>query len=106
MHGADGSRPWTFYALAAFFALFVIFLYGPMTVIYILSFQGPTGGLTFPMTGFSFRWFNALIAQERTGDIAGSFLRSIGLATIVAVLTVAMSVAAGLGFRRRFRGSG
>jgi putative spermidine/putrescine transport system permease protein len=106
MHGADGSRPWTFYAFAAFFALFVIFLYGPMTVIYILSFQGPTGGLTFPMTGFSFRWFNALIAQERTGDIAGSFLRSIGLATIVAVLTVAMSVAAGLGFRRRFRGSG
>src|SRR5712692_10959344 len=102
MHpAAQGSRPWTFYAFAAFFALFVIFLYGPMTVIYVLSFQGPTGGLTFPMTGFSFRWFNALIASERVGDIGGSFGRSIVLAMIVAVLTVVLSVTAGLGFRRR-----
>jgi putative spermidine/putrescine transport system permease protein len=105
-HPAQGSRPWTFYAFAAFFALFVIFLYGPMTVIYILSFQGPNGGLTFPMSGVSLRWFHALIAQERTGDIAGSFLRSVGLAVIVAMLTVVLSVLAGLGFRRRFRGSG
>jgi putative spermidine/putrescine transport system permease protein len=101
----DPARPWTFYALAAFFALFVVFLYGPMTVIYILSFQGPTGGLTFPMTGVSLRWFHALVAQERTGDIAGSFQRSMGLAAIVAVVTVLFSVLAGLGFRRRFRGS-
>ena len=33
----------------AFFMLFVLFLYGPMIVIYVLSFQGPNGGLTFPM---------------------------------------------------------
>jgi putative spermidine/putrescine transport system permease protein len=102
---ADHARPWTFYAFAAFFALFVLFLYGPMTVIYILSFQGPNGGLTFPMTGFSLHWFHALVAQERTGDIAGSFVRSIGLAVVVAVLTVGLSVVGGLGFRRRFRGS-
>ena len=48
MQAADGRRPWTFYAYAAFFTLFVLFLYGPMTVIYILSFQGPSGGMTFP----------------------------------------------------------
>jgi putative spermidine/putrescine transport system permease protein len=58
---ADRSRPWTFYALAAFFALFVLFLYGPMIVIYVLSFQGPDGGLTFPLIGVSLHWFNALI---------------------------------------------
>jgi putative spermidine/putrescine transport system permease protein len=28
-----GRRPWTFYALAAFFTLFVMFLYGPMSAI-------------------------------------------------------------------------
>jgi putative spermidine/putrescine transport system permease protein len=39
MQSADGRRPWTFYAYAVFFTLFVLFLYGPMTVIYILSFQ-------------------------------------------------------------------
>jgi putative spermidine/putrescine transport system permease protein len=100
-----GKRPWTFYALAAFFALFVLFLYGPMSAIFVLSFQGPTGGLTFPMNGVSLRWFTALFQQERTGDFAGGFTRSIGLALIVLSLTVAISVLAGLAFRRRFFGS-
>ena len=100
-----GRRPWTFYALAAFFTLFVIFLYGPMSAIYILSFQGPSGGLTFPMQGFSFDWFHALLGQQRTGDIQGSFTRSILLALIVLTLTVVFSIMAGVAFRRRFRGS-
>ncbi len=100
-----GKRPWTFYALAAFFTLFVMFLYGPMSAIYILSFQGPTGGLTFPMNEVSLKWFFALFEQQRTGDFAGSFLRSMGLALIVLVLTVTFSVMAGLAFRRRFFGS-
>src|SRR5437660_2843173 len=105
MLNADGSRPWTFYAFAAFFGLFVAFLYGPMIVIYILSFQGPNGGMTFPLNGVSFHWFIALVSQTRVGDIAGSFTRSIMLAAIVAIVTVAIAVLAGLGFRRRFRGS-
>jgi putative spermidine/putrescine transport system permease protein len=104
--GSTGKRPWTFYALAAVFVLFVLFLYGPMTVIYILSFQGPEGGLTFPMRGFSTEWFHALIENGRSGDIAGSFGRSILLASVAAVLTVVICVAAGLGFRRRFPGAG
>jgi putative spermidine/putrescine transport system permease protein len=101
-----GRRPWTFYALAAFFTLFVLFLYGPMLVIYVLSFQGPNGGMTFPMNGASLHWFRALVEQERTGDIAGAFQRSIALAAMVTVLTVVLSVMAGLAFRRRFRGAG
>jgi putative spermidine/putrescine transport system permease protein len=83
----------------------VAFLYGPMIVIYILSFQGPNGGMTFPLNGVSLHWFDALISQTRVGDIAGSFTRSIALAAVVAVVTVVLSVLAGLGFRRRFRGS-
>ena len=100
-----GKRPWSFYALSCFFGLFVLFLYGPMSAIYILSFQGPTGGLTFPMNGVSLRWFSALFAQERTGDFAGAFTRSMILAVMVLLLTVAISVVAGLAFRRRFVGS-
>ena len=100
-----GKRPWTFYALGAFFALFVLFLYGPMIAIYILSFQGPNGGLTFPMNDVSLHWFAALFGQERTGDFAGAFLRSIILALIVFVLTVVFSLMAGLAFRKRFKGS-
>ena len=64
MLSADGSRPWTFYAFAAFFGLFVVFLYGPMIVIYILSFQGPSGGMTFPLNGVSLHWFIALFVAD------------------------------------------
>ena len=77
-----------------------------MSAIYILSFQGPNGGLTFPLNGVSLNWFYALFQQQRTGDIAGSFARSITLALIVLVLTVTISVMAGLAFRRRFFGAG
>ena len=45
------QRPKSFYVLAVFFSLFLIFLYGPTITIAILSFQGPSGGLTFPMKG-------------------------------------------------------
>jgi ABC-type spermidine/putrescine transport system permease subunit II len=100
-----GTRPWTFYGLAAGFASFVVFLYGPMFAIYLLSFQGPNGGLTFPMHGVSLQWFVALFAQQRTGDVAGAFLRSLTLGILVLVLTVVMSVMAGLAFRRRFFGA-
>jgi len=103
---ASANRPWTFYALSVCFVLFLAFLYGPMLVIYILSFQGPEGGLTFPLNGVSTHWFHELVDNGRSGDIAGTFTRSIELAAVVAVVTVLMCVAAGLGFRRRFPGSG
>ncbi len=99
------TRTLEFYILATFFALFVLFLYGPMIVIYVLSFQGPDGGMTLPMSGFSLHWFRALFAQERTGDLAAAFIRSISLAAIVTFSTVVISLMAGLGFRRRFRGA-
>jgi putative spermidine/putrescine transport system permease protein len=41
---ASIGRPWTFYALTVAFVLFLAFLYGPMLVIYILSFQGSHPG--------------------------------------------------------------
>ena len=105
MHRQYGRRPWTFYVLAGFFALFVLYLYGPMLVIYVLSFQGPTGGLTFPLRQVSTHWFDALFGQARTGDVGGSFRRSLPLAVIVLVITVVVSVLAGLAFRRRFFGA-
>lgn len=100
-----GRRGLSFYLLAGFFGLFVAFLYGPMSAIYTLSFQGPSGGLTFPMRGASLHWFVALFEQQRTGDFAGAFGRSILLAVLVLTLTVTLSVLAGLAFRRRFPGS-
>src|SRR2546430_8313129 len=97
-----GRRPRSFYVLGAFFAVFVLFLYGPMSAIIRLSFQGPAGGLTFPMNGVSTYWVTALFAQQRVGDFWGAFQRSLALATLVTLLTVVLSLLAGLAFRKRF----
>jgi len=99
-------RPSSFYVLSAFFALFLLFLYGPTLTIGILSFQGEGGGLTFPMRGVSMYWFYDLFEQQAVGDIWGSFRRSIFLGLMVMVTTVVVSVMGGLAFRKKFAGSG
>jgi len=83
-----------------------MFLYGPMLVIYVLSFQGPNGGVTFPMVGTSLHWFRDIFRPGMMANIPASFTRSIELSSVVSLLTVVFSVAAALGFRRRFPGSG
>ncbi|MEZ5868322.1 MAG: ABC transporter permease [Defluviimonas denitrificans] len=95
-----------FYLLATFFALFVIFLYGPMLMIFILSFQGPTGGLTFPMRGVSTHWFHDLWTSSRYGDLGGAFRRSLVLGGLSLAITAVVCLFAGLAFRRRFWGAG
>jgi putative spermidine/putrescine transport system permease protein len=98
-------RSRSFYVLTAFFILFLLFLYGPTLTIGILSFQGPGGGLTFPMRGVSMYWFYDLFEQQAVGDIWGSFRRSLVLGLMVMVTTIVVSVMGGLAFRKKFPGS-
>ncbi|MDX2482577.1 MAG: ABC transporter permease [Pseudodonghicola sp.] len=99
------KRPTSFYFLAAFFVVFILFLYGPTITIGILSFQGPEGGLTFPMRGASLHWFQELFKTQAVGDVWGAFRRSFILGMLVMVITVIFSVMAGMAFRRRFAGA-
>ncbi|HJZ30041.1 MAG TPA: ABC transporter permease [Hyphomicrobiaceae bacterium] len=100
------GRPRSFYWLAALFALFVLFLWGPVLTILLLSFQGPDGGLTFPMNGISTHWFNKLWHDGLPNvDIWSAFARSVRLGVVVMVLTVVLSLLAGLAYRKRFRGA-
>ena len=98
-------RNLSFYCLSAFFAAYVLFLYGPMIGIFILSFQGPDGGLTFPMNGLSLYWFGKVFSGSGIVDIGASFRRSLALGLVVMILTVLLSVAAGLAFRKQFKAS-
>jgi putative spermidine/putrescine transport system permease protein len=98
-------RSRSFYVLAAFFIAYVLFLYGPMFAIYILSFQGPDGGLTFPMNGVSLHWFGKVFSGGGIVDIGAAFKRSLELGLVVMVLTVVLSVSAGMAFRKSFRGA-
>lgn len=93
-----------FWPLAIVFGLFVLFMYGPMLTIFVLSFQGPEGGLTFPMRGVSLHWFYKLAEGLGTVDIGAAFLRSLLLGGVVMLLTVVLSVLAGLAFRKKLTG--
>src|SRR3954447_6228563 len=94
-----------FFVLAAFFVLFVLFLYGPLSAILILSFQGEDGGLTFPLNGVSLHWFANLFETQAVGDFGGSFRRSLSLGLMVMIVTVVVSLLAGLAFRKKFHGA-
>ena len=91
--------------LGAYAILYLLFLYGPTITIGVLSFQGPEGGLTFPMRGWSLHWFDQLFKEQAIGDIWGAWRRSIVLGLMVMSTTVVVSVMGGLAFRRRFTGS-
>jgi putative spermidine/putrescine transport system permease protein len=98
------KRPAAFWWLAAFFTLFVLFLYGPMLAIFVLSFQGPEGGLTFPLRGVSLHWFAKLWEGIGVVDIGAAFRRSLALGAVVMVFTVVLSLMAGLAYRKKLPG--
>ena len=93
-----------FWPLAFVFGLFVLFLYGPVFTIFVLSFQGPDGGLTFPMRGLSLHWYERLWAGLGVVDIGAALRRSLALGVVVMLLTVLLSLGAGLAFRKKLRG--
>ena len=98
------KKPAGFWGLLAVFVAFVLLLYGPMITIFILSFQGPEGGLTFPLRGMSLHWFYKLAEGLGVVDIGAAFKRSMLLGAVVMFLTMFMSVLAGLAFRKKLRG--
>lgn len=102
----EKGRGTGFYVRATFFFVFLFFLYGPIIVMGILSFQGPTGGMTFPMRGWSLHWFREVYNPSYIGNFTAPFLRSIVLALIVMIITTVFSFLAGLAYRRGFWGSG
>lgn len=97
--------------LATYTALFLLFLYGPMIVLAILSFQGPEGGPQFPIQEWSVYWYKHLlgfagisrVSQLPVGD---SLLRSIALAFMTTVVSTVLGVMSAEAFRTRFKGSG
>lgn len=117
---AAGSRPsprrrrrridWSKWILGLYFALFLGFLYLPLILMGVLSFQGPFGALTWPFRGpLSLRWWESLFDSDIPGSHASeiatagrnSLWISLAAGAIVAVLSFSLSMA----FRRGFRGS-
>jgi putative spermidine/putrescine transport system permease protein len=98
------ERRWTKWALAVYFLVFLLFLYGPMLVMGVLSFQGPGGGITFPMQGFSFHWWEALWNGPRADAIRETALRSLRLGVVAGLVVALLAFGLSMAYRRRFRG--
>jgi len=104
------ERDWAKWGLGAYFALFLVFLYGPMIVMAILSLQGYYGGVTFPFKGpLSLNWWRSLLfptvagtpthATEIHTAAKNSLYVSLAAGAIVSLLAFTLSMA----FRRRWR---
>ena len=91
---------------SVYYAIFLIFVYGPMFAMFTLSFQGRRGGVTFPMRGLSFYWWEKLTGPSEVGDLKASLVRSLILAVVVMIITGLFSTMLAMAFRKPFRGSG
>jgi putative spermidine/putrescine transport system permease protein len=99
-------RKTTKWLLAVYFLIFLLFLYGPLLVMGVLSLQGPTGGITFPMRGFGFGWWKALVDGFNAELIQTAAIRSLKLAVVSGLLVAVLALGLSTAYRRRFRGDG
>jgi len=103
----DWSRIW----LALYFVIFLIFIYLPMILMGVLSFQGMFGSLTFPFKGpISLRWWQSLFDSSVPGShataIRDSALQSLWLSLVAGAVVAILGFTLSMAFRRRFRGDG
>jgi spermidine/putrescine transport system permease protein len=85
-------------ALWIYAICFYIFLYGPLLMIAVLSFNdSPVVG--FPFRGFTLEWYRRIFV---TGEFVAASLNSFGVGTIAALASTALALLLALGFRRQF----
>ncbi|MBL0372553.1 ABC transporter permease [Rhizobium sp. KVB221] len=100
------------FGLGVYTTLFLVFLYAPLVVLAILSFQtGPEGGPQFPIIEWSTYWYKHLFGLAPPSRIAPlpidqSLGRSMLLAVMTMVVSTILGVTAAQAFRRKFTGSG
>lgn len=101
---------WSKRILAAYFVLFLIFLYGSMIVMAVLSFNGPQGSISFPLKGSSLLWWETLFNQDLPGSkadqIKDAALNSLYLGLAAGAVTALLALTLSMAYRRRFRGDG
>jgi putative spermidine/putrescine transport system permease protein len=100
------------FGLGLYTTLFIVFLYAPLAVLAILSFQtGPEGGPQFPIIEWSVYWYQHLFGLTPPSRIAPlpieeALVRSMVLALMTMVVSTVLGVSAAQAFRQKFRGSG
>jgi putative spermidine/putrescine transport system permease protein len=101
--GTQGNR-WLNIGLGIYFVLILLFLYGPIIVMAILSLQGPQGGMTFPMQGVSLYWWQQLFNESAAG-LGDAIRRTLVVAVETGLIAAAFSLVIAFAYRRRLPGS-
>jgi len=99
---AHPRRRWNGYQIAlwVYAAVFFVFLYGPLLMIVVLSFNDSrTTGL--PWKGFTLQWYQSLIGNNQLMAALGN---SIYVGAAAAVIATFLALLLGLAFRHNFRG--
>ena len=87
-------------ALRVFFGLVVLFLYAPIVILLIFSFNN-SAVPTFPLSGFTFHWYHEFLAN---GDLRAALWTSAIIAALTSVGAVLLGVLSSIALvRRRFR---
>lgn len=84
---------------------FLVYQWGPILTMALLSFTGPDGGTTFPMRGPSLHWYRELLRMAAIDDFKPPMLRSLLLALACSLTTAVLALASAQAMRARFRGS-
>jgi spermidine/putrescine transport system permease protein len=84
-----------------FFALVILFLYAPIAILLVFSFNSSPVPV-FPLSGFTLRWYHDFLTN---GDIQSALQTSAIIAVVSSIGAVALGVLAAIALtRRRFRG--
>ena len=87
--------------LRAFFALVVVFLYAPIVVLLIFSFND-SALPSFPLSGFTLHWYHQFLTNS---DLRGALETSAIVAALSSAAAVFLGILASIALvRRRFRG--
>jgi spermidine/putrescine transport system permease protein len=88
-------------ALRTFFVLLVVFLYAPIVVLVVFSFNDSVV-ISFPLSGFTLRWYEQFLSNP---SLVRALRTSLTVATLSSAITVALGVLACVVIvRRRFAG--
>jgi putative spermidine/putrescine transport system permease protein len=106
-------RDWAKWGLGTYFVIFLVFLYAPMILMAILSFQGYYGGVTFPFRGpVGLNWWRSIFETQVGGvfthaaDIRAAGERSLWISLAAGAVVAFFAFTLSMAFRRRFRGDG
>jgi spermidine/putrescine transport system permease protein len=87
--------------LRAFFVLVVLFLYAPIAILLIFSFNSSEVP-TFPLSGFTLHWYGEFL---RNADLRSALVTSAVIAAVTSLGAVVLGVLSSIALvRRRFRG--